>query len=525
MPQDRQPLTNAQLRNLFVEDNDQPPEQVEWAETQLTRDERSRLAEVRAEQDVAQIDQIIESVHNLGLGAVRGAGKAVGRMATEAGEFVAPALRMIPGVDQFVATPEEFDQAKELLSPPEASVMSGAESTGERGGFNIANILALLAPGGTINRARTAATRAAGPLMGARASRIAAPAAVEAGVGAGQAMLQGGDPVGTAALSGAMPLAARALRPTGRKLRDWARLDIEQSLRPSGAADKAAVRKISTPFLERTRRGEIPPRISQGGLEDLATRQADAANRAVAEFSDDVLSGRPVLKTKDAILGTLDDQIGRLRVVNRATGQTVDAIDTQQLRKLQAVRGLVDSLGETVDQVALRQVRQQLDEMASRAGGFVGSDKLNARVLESGANAIRRVLNEHNPDLAKLNREAFFWMNLRDVLQRRSQQKVGQQGVVFSAGLASLGGGAVGYGLGSGASGLAAGGGFFLGAEVGRRLALAMRSPLWQRVLSSKKDGLARAILTGNRNKVDRALSRIVSVEFPKIAKGGSSRD
>jgi hypothetical protein len=363
---------------------------------------------------------------------------------------------------------------------------------------------------------------------GDRIARVFTPSAVEAGVAATEAKIQGGDPRTSAALAGAIPVVGAVARVGGRVLRRSALTDVGQSLKPPTIGAKEATQDIQEEFLERSRRplsqGGVPSAVRNERLLDVAQDRVIEVNRQLDEFADVKLVGRPDLQT-EPMLRAIDDKIEALTIRTRAGRAVIP--NEAMAKKLGEVRDLVAALGDTVDQVALRKMRQQLDRIAHQGKNPFTTPEgtISREAYEIGATAIRRILNAKNPDLAKLNTEFVFWKRLEDILQQRELREVGQMGGLFSAGVGGMLFGGILGGDSAGTMGLLGGGagGFFVGAAIGRRLIQAWRSPLWQRVNMRTKDRLAQAIMSGNATRVEAALGRVFAVEFPRLSQEDES--
>lgn len=525
--QNRPLLTNDQLRSLFATENPTDnagnpyaPEFIASARRELKPDERRRLAEILNEQEAVQQSRLEEALSTLGdiaMGGMVGLGKSAGSMLTEGSALASRGMRAI-GLE--APGEEAFTGARQMFAPPEESVIESPRTKAEQAGFSLGNLLALIAPGGKIAAGRQAATRALTPTLG-RAAKFVGPSAVEAAAGATQAALQGGDPATSAAFSAAIPLIGQAAAPIGQKFRKAARVDVQQSLRPAGKEGRSQVSRITDQFIEKQRSGEIPLIASNQRLFEMAEPRAAQSQAAADALADTVLGSRAPSKTASLVQG-LQREIDNMSTVNRVTGEVMRPLNQQKLRSLTRLRDHILSFGDEIDQVALRDLRGQLNELAEQQGTFRGSEKVMAKVANIARQDVRRTLHEANPDIQALDKETSFWLGLKDIIGTRVERDIGAQGSAFSAGLVGLAGGGIGAGLAVGTGGnvgLGSGAGFFFGAAVGRRMVMALRSPLWQRVTSRAKDRLADAILSGDAKRVEAALGRIIAVEFPKAAK------
>lgn len=159
-------------------------------------------------------------IQNTGIGMVKGAA----RTAIGLGEMVAPVLRHIPLVKNYVATPAQFDEAKRVVAP---------NTTAQKVGEGIEHGLEYMAPAGAVKGAiAKVAPRAVGLLssMGAEAVSAAGVAKAHGDNVKTAAGLSAAIPVAGAVAeaavpalkSGAVRLARAALKPTVTEMKQTA---------------------------------------------------------------------------------------------------------------------------------------------------------------------------------------------------------------------------------------------------------------------------------------------------------------
>jgi len=159
------------------------------------------------------MENLQSGIANTVIGAVKGAAKT----AIGAGEIMAPVLRQIPGVRDYVATPEEFDQAREFTEPT---------TTGQKIGQLTEQGLEYATGAGATRRAVTAV---APRVLGATLPAMAAEGASAAGVAA----LHGEDPTTAATLSAAFPLVGAVAAPIARGAKNLGVRFARAALKPT----------------------------------------------------------------------------------------------------------------------------------------------------------------------------------------------------------------------------------------------------------------------------------------------------
>lgn len=203
-----------------------------------------------------------------------------------------------------------------------------------------------------------------------------------------------------------------------------------------------------------------------------------------------------------SILNDLEALKGRYTVEGLpASPQAVNAIN--------GVQDIVRQYGPDISPNSLRKLKGIFDDPVAKAGGFAGSDlstryTLNAQ--KAAADSIRGIMAKASPDVAALNKEITFWLNVQTVTRESGLRRTGQEGGLTKV-LSPL-------------AGALAGGAGFLGSspQVGVEAALgttlagyaaqAMRSPAWRTASAVLKDRFAQALANGDVQAVTGLLAR-----------------
>ncbi len=288
--------------------------------------------------------------------------------------------------------------------------------------------------------------------------------------GATQAAIQGATEL--------MPLAAGSLK-------NAAQTQYERALAPTTKINKALAQKIAPELIQRGEYGGLT------SLNELGQQQA----AQVKPQLDIAYSATPATATQGSgtqIVQDLENLKGKYFVNGKAANpQAIDSIN--------GVQDIVRQFGADIAPDDLRKLKSIFDDPVAQRGGYAGADLASAHTLQAqkiAANSIRNIMGAANPDVAALNKELSFWLNVQKVTNASSLRQTGQAGglVKTFAPLAS--------GLAGGA-GLAAAGGKE-GLEAGAIAALAgvgaqvIRSPLWRTASAVAKDTFADALARGD---------------------------
>ncbi len=161
---------------------------------------------------------------------------------------------------------------------------------------------------------------------------------------------------------------------------------------------------------------------------------------------------------------------------------------------------------DDVSAFSIRSFKQLLDKViGEKKGGFgltgAETDKLYAQKM--AANAMRNVLNDDHPNIAKLNKEFNFWSNVQRVVgdtvkRTKSQGSLGED---------------IAEGTGAVVGAVTKGtfGNVLLTATGLRLLKRAISSPAWRMVSGIVKDSLADALASGKTQTVLEIANRIIN--------------
>jgi hypothetical protein len=225
----------------------------------------------------------------------------------------------------------------------------------------------------------------------------------------------------------------------------------------------------------------------------MAANRADATGEQIGKAVGAIppsatISTSPILKELDNYKNEFI--VNGVPVNQQAVNAATDLQDT------------VKAIGPDVSYESLNKARQILDKSVSAAKGYQGASIAEGSVLDAqraAANAMRRVLANDQPDIAKLNAEYHLWSQVQDVIRATNARRIGQNGLQR----------VLGYPLTAGA-GLAVGGarGAGEGAAV-MALAEAVQSPLWRTASAVTKNEIAEALASNNSGKLLRSLGRL----------------
>lgn len=439
--------------------------------------------------------------------------------------------RLVPGVSQLDRLIKPAELPQEAVTPSTPSQRAGQI------GLNVAETVL---PATAITRAGNVAGAAAASAVGGGAIRQAAARlvprmAVEGVAGAGTSLLQGGDPVKGGLIAAAVPAVGAAAGAAGRaigpKLKDAAVAGVVKALGPTKERFKAMAEKIAPQVLQRGIRGSreaiqaeargvlerVGPKID-AGIAAHGTRTADTQQiiDAIETAKDDYRTVREI--TTEEL--KREPEVGR-RVMGMVKPGVYRAEIPTDARVLNHLSGLQDALKELGPEARVDQLvamRRAWDDVVAQAGGYahrapggIGvplADSSEAWAKREGAKAIRSMLNETIPELSSLNKEYAFWKTLDDVTTQTLKRQA-PQGPSLGRQIASAAGSSVGAMIGTSAGGPVGGGaGAFLGQLAGP-LRSVFKSPRWTLASARLKDALADAIMSGNRQNVEAALSQI----------------
>jgi hypothetical protein len=241
---------------------------------------------------------------------------------------------------------------------------------------------------------------------------------------------------------------------------------------------------------------ELPsaPQSEQGVM---VTRDPAIANRFSPQAEVLPPSGPALPKQAQAVIDHLEDYKNGFKVA----GVPVDDAAIGHAGELQDI---VRQLGPDVSPQSLNRLRQLWDSRVAKAGGYYGKTLNEGSLIDAqkeGANAIRNVLADENPDLAKLNAEYTFWKRVRGVAGATAERQTGQQGGIVKA-LAPAAGAAAGFAASGPSGALSLGAAFKYGQEIAsspiiRTMSAVAKSKLAHAMMADDVPGMAAAVTQG----------------------------
>mgnify|MGYP001558271183 CR=1 FL=1 len=327
---------------------------------------------------------------------------------------------------------------------------------------------------------------------------------------------------------------ARLARRAGPALQQSAERRVVQALGPTKERFKAIAER---------RAPEILTRRLGGSRETLQATSASKA-AAVGTEIDDLLQregGRPI--NPQPVIDALERAKGDFQTtrqvplaeaiqqgLERAPGARVSGnmvelpivYEPRAVAQLTSLQRVLSELGPEarVDQIVA--IRRAWDKVVSDAGGFqhraqggVGQplkDISEAAAKRQATSAIRQLLSDEVPDLAKVNKEFAFWKDL-DVVLRQTLQRTQPQGPSLIGRVREGAGQVAGAVIGGTAGGpVGAGVGAVLTGALGKAAHAAFTSPRWRLVSARTRATLAEAIAGGNPERIAAALGRASAV-------------
>lgn len=292
------------------------------------------------------------------------------------------------------------------------------------------------------------------------------------------------------AIQGALQGASELGAPASSYLKAAAAKQYEKALAPTTNANKVIAKNITPEMIDRGIVG------SPAAIKEKAVENANAIRPQLNQAYDQ-LSAQPLAGSGAQVISDLEKLKGKYMangmVVNKAA---VDAIN--------GVQGVVQQFGADVSPKTLRQVKAVFDQPVAARGGYAGADLTTAYTLQAekgAANSIRDILHSASPDIAALDKEITFWLNVKRVAGATANRQVGQAGGLAKALSPLAGAAAGGIGMASGAGAAhsieaaAAATGLALTTQI-------VRSPAWRTTSAVVKDRLATALASGNVQQV-----------------------
>lgn len=275
-------------------------------------------------------------------------------------------------------------------------------------------------------------------------------------------------------------------------LKKAATAQYERALAPTTKINKAITQKIAPQMIDRGVQGSL------GGMEERASAQAtnlkpqlDAAYQATPA-SATVGSGSQIVRDLENLKGkyTVQGMPANPNAVNAISG----------------VQDVVKQYGNDIAPDSLRKLKQIFDDPVAARGGYAGADLTTAYTLKAqkaAANSIRSIMSQASPDVAALNKEVSFWLDVQRVTKQSGLRRTGQEGGLLKT-LWPAAAGAVGFEVG-GVHGLEAA----LGTAATAKLYQALRSPTWRTFSAVQKSRLADALASGDAGQVMALTARL----------------
>jgi hypothetical protein len=323
-------------------------------------------------------------------------------------------------------------------------------------------------------------------------------------------------------------------------LREQATKKVTQALGATKEKFKAIAAKRAPEILQRGLKG------SRQSLLVDATEHAAEAGQAVDDalkhYSGQVVPLQPVIDALEEAKSAfrLPRQVSVAEATRTGAAQAAGArvvgdlvevpvvLDKRPIQHLSALQDTLRKLGDdaTVDQVVA--VRRAWDMVVEQAGGFaqrapgaVGiplREQSEAWAKKQATKAIRALLAEQVPDLAKVNREYAFWADLRKVLEA-TLGRTQAQGPGLKQIATGVGGLVTGAATGGGVTGAVG------SAVIGSKLFEAMTSPRWRLIDANLRNQLAEALAGGDRRQIAALTARILAIAGGKAATRPESPD
>src|SRR6267142_5289303 len=289
-----------------------------------------------------------------------------------------------------------------------------------------------------------------------------------------EGMIQAGVQLGTEAL----PFAAGPLRRA-------AATQYERALAPTTKINKALTKDIVPGLIERGERGSLETLETRAAGEAKALRPKLSAAYGKVPASATAGSGTTIFQDLEALKGKY---VVKGQVANPTAVQAIEG-----------VQEVVKQFGADIEPTSLRQLKHIFDEPVAARGGYAGGDLTTAYTLKAqkaAGNSIRKIMHQASPDVAALDKEISFWLNVQRVTSQSGLRITGQAGglVKTLAPLATGIAGATGVAAHSATTGIEAG----VIATLTGLAAQAVRSPAWRTASAVLKDRFADALARGS---------------------------
>lgn len=360
----------------------------------------------------------------------------------------------------------------------------------------------------------------------------------------GLTALQGGTPeqVGaTGAVTAAIPVAGKPVEAAVQAVAKPATKLVQKALGAGKERFKAMAEKVAPELLRRNVGGATG--IGREALLAKATTEAKKASGAIDAALQQ--SGGQAVKTAP-LVSALEDAKSAFKIEHPVTAAQLAAdpklaktarevapgqfvtdvvLDERTIRHLSRLQKTLNDLGPDATVAEVVAVRRAWDAVVDQAGGFtqrakgaIGvplKDSSEAWAKREATTAIRKVLSEEVPDLAKVNKEYSFWANVRDVLRQTEKRTAPQEGSL-GRNIVTAGGMVAGASSGDGMVDRAEKA--ILAGALARRIDLVVRSPRWRMASAQLRYNLAEAIAEGNVSKITFMANRIMGGAAAQVA-------
>lgn len=231
------------------------------------------------------------------------------------------------------------------------------------------------------------------------------------------------------------------------------------------------------------------------------------------------LESSPVPGASQAILKDLADLRGEY-IVNGKVAQP------QAVKAIEGIMDIVRDQGADISPNSLRKLKRIFDDPVAHGGGYVGKDLSTSyalRAQKAAADSIREIMSQASPDVAKLNKEVSFWLNVQKVTSESGLRQTGQQGGLLKV-LSPAAGATVGAATGAAhgtKEGIAAG----LVTTLVTGATQIMRSPAWRTASAVVKDRIAQMIARGDVQAISALSQRLGLAAGQAAYQGGGDQE
>jgi len=286
-------------------------------------------------------------------------------------------------------------------------------------------------------------------------------------------------------IQGAIQGVTELIPPLSGPLERAANSQYERALAPTTKANKVIVKKIAPELIQRGEYGSL------ASLQERAEKMAsDLRPKLDASYGQVPASATTGSGAK--IVQDLENLKGKYVVGGKVA-------NPQAVKAIEGVQDIVKQYGADIDPNSLRKLKSIFDDPVASGGGYAGADLSTRYTLKAqkvAANSIRDVMSQASPEIADLNKEITFWLNVQRVTSQSGLRRVGQEGGLTRV-LGPLA-------AGTAASTVGVQFGAHAGIESGVGTALtviayqAVRSPLWRTASAVLKDRFADALARGS---------------------------